>query len=570
MYMQKYIRILKCLYQASLSILLVIMLIGHAFAKAQPERQNKQTGFLVVASDRGFVGNEEIRDAFEPFAKKYNAALVFVTDERSEKYLKISLNALLKNGAERIKVIPLFTSTASPRYQLARELLSREELAVPISYTRAYGESYFAVEDLIDQFRAIKQPAQTHVLVIGYGATDSDNAEKMQKDWERIAEKAAVDFGFKSVQVVIAYGGKSEQAERHTALLEQALINSRAAQERDGQTQAIVVPFYLAPKHDSMMSFDMRLKRLLPTGMQLLSHNSRDIDSLTTWLQREANRHQPLSTDDIGVVFLAHGSSFIWNEQMREAIQPLMDHYLVEFAFSMADPLTIERAIRKLERRGAKAAIIVRVFALEDSFRQNIERMVGLDIENPSTTDLDAHAGHGHHGTRKGIPARIRTRLPVQTTGGIGASPLFAATLLDRARALSRDPAKETIILVAHGSRSDQQNEQWLRILETLAKQMRAAGGNVFRAIEVATWREDWPEKREVWIEKVRTMVQTARQQGGRALVIPARTTSEGFEQRFLAGLEYELGSGFAPHPLFVQWVDEQVKAGITLLKADD
>lgn len=105
-------------------------------------------------------------------------------------------------------------------------------------------------------------------------------------------------------------------------------------------------------------------------------------------------------------------------------------------------------------------------------------------------------------------PANIRTRLPVRTTGGIGANPLFAAALLDRARALSRNSAKETIILVAHGAESDQQNEQWLRTLETLAAYMNKAGSNEFRAIKVATWREDWPDKREPWIKEIRAMAE--------------------------------------------------------------
>ncbi len=102
--------------------------------------------------------------------------------------------------------------------------------------------------------------------------------------------------------------------------------------------------------------------------MQILSHNKSNIDSLSIWLQREANLSQSLTSEDIGVVLLAHGSTFDWNEQMREAVQPLMNCYKIEFVFSMADQFTIERAIRKLERRGAKAAIIVRVFALEESF----------------------------------------------------------------------------------------------------------------------------------------------------------------------------------------------------------
>ena len=55
-------------------------------------------------------------------------------------------------------------------------------------------------------------------------------------------------------------------------------------------------------------------------------------------------------------------------------------------------------------------------------------------------------------------------------------------------------------------------------------------------------------------------MVEDVKKEGWR-LVIPARTTGQGLEKIFLAGLEYELGSGFALYPMFVQWVDENVKA---------
>jgi hypothetical protein len=265
-------------------------------------------------------------------------------------------------------------------------------------------------------------------------------------------------------------------------------------------------------------------------------------------------------------VILSHGSDFNWNETMREAVQPLMERYKIEFAFSMADQATIERALRKLEQRGARAAVIVRVFAMEDSFRKSIERMAGLDIESGAQDATDAHAGHGHgHGAADVVPgSRIRTSLPIQTVGGLGSSPLFAAALLDRARTLSKNPAQDTVILVAHGSGSDHQNAQWNRRLEEIAEHMRKAGASgEFRAVKVATWREDWPDKRAPWIDKIRTLVEEAKSGGGRAIVIPARTTGVGPEKKFLAGLEYDLGSGFAPHPMFVRWVDENVKTGL-------
>lgn len=545
----------------ALATLLIMVSIKPVLAEAALGNDNYRTGFLVLAADRGFVGNEEIRDAFDAFAKDFNATLIFVTDERTRKFLKAGLDTLLHKGAERIVAVPLFVSAATPRYQLARRLLEDEKLAVPVSYARPYGESFFAVEDLADKFRTIQNPADMAVLVVGYGATDDDSRQKMQADWQRIASQAATGFDFASLQTVIAHEGKGENAKRRTAELKQALADGKG--KRKGKT--IVVPFHFGRKLDSMMSFDVSLGRLLPSEARLLP-NAADSQYLTVWLQREANRNRPLATEDIGVVFLAHGSDFNWNETMREAVEPLAKHYKFEFAFSMADQPTIERAIRKLEQRGAQAAVIVRVFGTEESFRQDVERMTGLDIEAGSQ-DHGAHAGHGHdHRGTAGPAARIRTVLPIRSVGGLGSNPLFAAALLDRARALSRSPAHDTVILVAHGSGDDGQNEQWYKTLETLAEHMRQAGGNEFQAIKAATWREDWPDKGAPWIEKIRAMVEEASKQGGRAIVIPARTTGQGFEKKFLDGLDYDLGSGFAPHPLFVTWMEEQIKAGAAQL----
>jgi len=90
-----------------------------------------KTGFLVIAPDRGFAGNEEIADAFDVFAKGRNASLVFITDERSSNYLKSGLDRLTANGARRIAALPLFISAADPRYQLARALLDQGKPSVP-------------------------------------------------------------------------------------------------------------------------------------------------------------------------------------------------------------------------------------------------------------------------------------------------------------------------------------------------------------------------------------------------------------------------------------------------------
>ncbi|MBA4141965.1 MAG: cobalamin biosynthesis protein CbiX [Nitrosospira sp.] len=569
-------------FYLSLVAALTLVFAGPSPAIGAEPQQDVKTGFVILASDRGFAGNEDIIDAFDIFGREHNASLVFVTDERTRKYLRAGIDTVVGRGAVRIVVIPLFISAANPRFALVRRLLEEERGGVPVSYARPYGETFFAVEDLADKFRVIKNPADSRIVVAGFGATNTDNEREIRADLDRIAEKAAAGFGFASITVVIAHDIRGDEGEIRAAEFKRELIAAVADTDSNSDPNAKVVPFHFGPKFDSMMSFDARLKRLLPAQVELIQASGAAdpvVENLATWLKHVANRNQQLARKDIGVVLLSHGSDFNWNESIREAVQPLMKDYKIEFAFSMADPATIERAIRKLEHRGARAAVIVRVFALEESFRDAVERMTGLDIEGEgaesralnhvATRGNSGHGhGHGHSNESAAVPApRIRTALPVETVGGLGSSPLFAAALLDRSLALSRNPQCDTVVLVAHGSGDDRQNAQWQTALEAIAEHMRDAGGAKFAAIRVATWREDWRDKRAPWIEKVREMVEDATKHGGRAIVIPARTTGEGPERRFLSGLEYDLGSGFAPHPKFVQWMKEQIETGAAQFK---
>lgn len=201
---------LKPCYCLALVVLLAVS-IKSGFAEETLSRKDRQTGFLVVAADRGFLGNEEIIDEFHLFAKGRNASLVFVTDERTQKYLDTEVERLLQRGAERIVTIPLFVSPQDPRYRLARNLIRGGKVSVPVSYARSYGESVFAVEALADRLRIIRSPADTSLIVVGYGAVDNDSEQRMLDDWNHIAEKAAAGFDFASVSVVIGYDKKMKQ-----------------------------------------------------------------------------------------------------------------------------------------------------------------------------------------------------------------------------------------------------------------------------------------------------------------------------------------------------------------------
>lgn len=502
-----------------------------------------ETGFLVAAPDRGFVGNEETRTAFAELAARHPAELVFITDQRSGEYFRGAVRALEEEGADDIVLLPFYLSSHHPDMALLRELAAAA--ASPVRLGRPFGESHLAVRLLAERLAVVPEDAR-RLVIAGHGVRNAADEAAMRADLERLAAAAADRYAFEHMEVLMTREDDDLKA-RLDAL----------------PAGSVVLPFHLAAKYDAMMSHSAWLEYAAPEGVRVLEGGVTPHPAVGAWLLREAARHLPLDPRKVGVVVHAHGADFHWNERMRQAAAPLGEDYLVEYAFSMADPDTLRQAVEKLAARGAKAVVIVRVFGMANSFRDRIERFIGADYERCEATEP---GDHGHHGNP---PPRLLTPLPVVTVGGLEDHPLFARALLERARSLSREPARETVILVAHGKGSDEQNAAWLRLLDSLREQMLAMGGDGFRAIEIGTWREDWPDKRDAAVARIRGLIEKARENNGRAILVPARTNAQGPARELIPDLDYALGEGFAPHPLFVEWLREQVREGMRLLSWD-
>lgn len=76
-----------------------------------------RTGFLVVAPDRGFLGNQEIQAVFQEFKKSYTpASLAFIGRDYNgvgteySAYLSRAIEELRQAGTSEIVSIPLFLS----------------------------------------------------------------------------------------------------------------------------------------------------------------------------------------------------------------------------------------------------------------------------------------------------------------------------------------------------------------------------------------------------------------------------------------------------------------------------
>jgi hypothetical protein len=549
----------------------------------QAANTDPSTGILVVTPDRGFLGNEEIRDAFDAFAADRNAEILYVDGKRSEKILDQSLDALAHRGAKRIAVLPLVVSAADARWQLARGWLeARRANGTPLAIAPVYGSSYLAAEDLAARLRALHTD-KSRLLLVGYGATTTEDARVMGRDMARIAGFAS-KLDAKAIGTAVFPAGGASDAKTLRKVANDALHDAHGA---------LVLPLAFAPRDDSMMDFAGWYTEDLPKDAQAVASPIAGTDALAEWMAhataQAALQLQPADASDVGVIVLAHGADWFWNHDLMQSLAPVAAKHKLAWAFSMADPVVVERAVRKLEKQDVRAIVIVRVFGMADSFHSTVERMIGADVEGAG-----AAAAHGmaHHGMDMGMDMsmdmdmggdgmgmsraslaaapRIRSALPIVTVGGVDDNPLFAKALLQQARALSKHSGNETIILVAHGQGEDAANQRWLDLLDSLARQMRADGGSDFRAIRVATWREDWPDKNKAAVAQVRAMVEAADRDGGRALVLPARTNGQGAADRYLKGLDFGWGQGFAQSPLFAEWVEQQVQRGVDELGRTD
>ncbi|MBI4425553.1 MAG: hypothetical protein HY554_17610 [Elusimicrobia bacterium] len=290
------------------------------------------------------------------------------------------------------------------------------------------------------------------------------------------------------------------------------------------------------------------------------------------WLAAAAAANPALATaapSGAGVIVMAHGGDRAWDEAVRAATAPLARRVAVELAFGMADPESLERAAAALEARGVRRIAVVRLFVSGESFRERTRKILGLSPgAGPRPEGLDSKA-RGHHG-HGGGPAfhdpdtmplwRIRSASRFALCpDGLLDSALPGRILAERARALSKEPAAESVLVLAHGPGDEAENRRWLEALDRLAAQVRRAAP--FRAVKVETLREDWPERRKEAEGRIRAFVAEG-SRDGRVLVLPFRVHGFGPYADVLQGLDYVSdGKGLLPHPLIGDWLAERAAA---------
>lgn len=265
-----------------------------------------------------------------------------------------------------------------------------------------------------------------------------------------------------------------------------------------------------------------------------------------------------------GILLMAHGGRENWNEEIRKIAAAVDKSAPVEVAFGMASRASLQSAVDKLIGRGVKEIVAVPLFvSSHSSVITSTEFLLGQRKEAPKELAIYARMNHGHtgHTARAGDSkgaTPVESAVPIRMTRAVDGDEVAAAILLDRANALSREPSKEAVILVAHGPVSDAENAKWLDEMKLLHDFIQARSS--YARIEYLTVRDDAPEPiRSQAAAELRAVVERASAAGERVLVIPLLMAYGGIEggiRKRLSGLQFEMASqGLLPDDRLIAWV---------------
>ncbi|WP_394835803.1 hypothetical protein LVJ94_02595 [Pendulispora rubella] len=265
------------------------------------------------------------------------------------------------------------------------------------------------------------------------------------------------------------------------------------------------------------------------------------------------------SSGRFGVLLMAHGGPPEWNQAVLDSVKPLQSKFDVEVAFGMADAASLQESVQKLEARNVRRIGVVRLFVSGESFFQETEQIFGLRAGAPAANGQHPiHTGHAGHSMAF---FRLKTNASLALSAeGLADAPEMGNILADRAAALSKAPAREDVLILAHGPGDDAENARWMAKLDARAAVVRTRAP--FRRVQVETLREDWPDKRAAAEKRIRAFVERASAEGGKAIVLPFRVQGFGPYKSVLEGLDYAAdGAGLIPHAEVTKWIARQAGA---------
>ena len=537
-----------------LLLLIAENLWGMQIKRPKLKTPNPQIGFLILAPDRGFVGNNETLSVFQKFEKEYLAKIIFVgrkydgLNSNYSEYIQKAFSSFDELSVSKVVILPLFLSKYNHILQEVRKNLPAYNFKGQIHWNETMSESYLTAQILFDRVNKISSnPNQEKLVILGRGALDEKSENLMKKELEELSDYIKQRKVFKSIQIGIYY---SYNAKDKLRALKDDQVHDMVIHTAAKKGHTLVIPFFIGPKYSNMMSlthfFDRRFKDID------IIHNPEEIllhPNILLWMKKTANKYMPLYRHEpIGVVIMPHGATQPYNDAIEKTIEPLKSKYKVEMAYGMGDALTIQNAVSKLENQGIKKIVFIRMYPRSDQLKEKTDYILGLSEKIPEQWD----------GL---IPSQIRSSSIINTFGGYEEDNLIAGIFLERIKEISKKPSEETIILLAHGSSDDQAEILRKKKMKDHIDWIQKQFNPTFKNIKGMSLREDWPGKREKALNEIVNFIEEGNKRG-KVIVISNRLYGSGPYKHFLKGLNFEMNSkGLAPHPNLTRWLEKGIKS---------
>ena len=221
-----------------------------------------------------------------------------------------------------------------------------------------------------------------------------------------------------------------------------------------------------------------------------------------------------------------------------------------KFTHMMAATNWMQRAFKKMN------VVFGRMYGLVETMKPKTDYILGLSDDYLD----DLKEG-------RTPPGQIRSAAIFSTFGGYEEKANVAQVLHERIMEISQNPSEETVVLLAHGTGSDESNERWVSVMNANIEKLRQDPHCAkLKAIKALTVREDWPKLREKAVKEVREFIEESTKDG-RVLVISNRLYGSGQYSKMLDGLDFEMnGEGFLS-PIITDWLDQSIRQATEQLK---
>ena len=192
-----------------------------------------------------------------------------------------------------------------------------------------------------------------------------------------------------------------------------------------------------------------------------------------------------LAKPGYGILLLAFDAGSGWKKDLA-ALRGRFKNMAVESVGGASDPVAVQKAVERLERQRPGKIVAVALEPLSESPAMNQTRFL-LGVREDAAEDRPDADSERLDGGRKSslvIPSanakwmkRVKSGTPIVMAATMDQSTSLVDILTDRALKLSRDPSRDSVLLVGQGPRSDKALKSWQASADAVAQQVRAKGG---------------------------------------------------------------------------------------------